>query len=237
MSISAGAPRGWDAFLTKRDMAVFERAGYGSAAGYGARPALLIVDATEEFCGPPGSHVLEAIQRSPLACGEEAWQAVEAIRRLLDVARVCDVPVFYSVMAPREQAPDADAWRRKRRTATFDLPAGTVVDPIAPRQGESVYEKRAPSVFHGTSLSTDLQECGVDSLIVCGGTTSGCVRATVTDAFSAGYRVVVPEECVFDRGQASHWISLFDMHQKYADVVPLDAALAALRSTMSKDTA
>jgi maleamate amidohydrolase len=102
------------------------------------------------------------------------------------------------------------------------------VREIAPRDGDIVIRKDKPSVFFGTPLMSYLHELQVDTLLVAGTTTSGCVRATVVDAFSYNFKVVVVEECVFDRGQASHKVNLFDMQAKYADVVPLEAALGYL---------
>ncbi len=103
-----------------------------------------------------------------------------------------------------------------------------IVREIAPHEGDIVILKDKPSVFFGTPLMSYLHELQVDMLLVAGTTTSGCVRATVVDAFSYNFKVVVVEECVFDRGQASHKVNLFDMQAKYADVVPLEAALRYL---------
>jgi nicotinamidase-related amidase len=105
----------------------------------------------------------------------------------------------------------------------------TIIAPIAPRPEDIVIEKGKPSVFFGTLLSSYLVDLQADSIIACGTTTSGCVRATVIDGFSLNFRMSVVEECTFDRGQASHAINLFDMHQKYADVVPLAETLEFLR--------
>jgi maleamate amidohydrolase len=97
----------------------------------------------------------------------------------------------------------------------------TIVPLIAPREHDIVIRKYKPSVFFGSMLAGFLADLQADSIIACGGTTSGCVRATVVDGFSYNYRMAVVEECTFDRGQASHALSLFDLHQKYADVVSL----------------
>ena len=226
------ADRGWDRFLTTRDRAVFSNAGYGCAAGYGRRPAVLVVDVTDEFCGPD-LPVLDAIKQAPLASGEVAWRAVAVIEGLLEVARGADVPVLYSVMQSRSQG--AGSWSNKRcsedvfKTGSPGAP-GRVVDALRPRPNELVMVKAKPSVFHARDLNCHLTRLGVDTLIICGGTTSGCVRATAVDAFSFGYRTVVVEDGCFDRGEASHWMSLFDLHQKYADVVRADDVRRHLRS-------
>ena len=230
------ADRGWDRFLTTRDCAVFSNAGYGCVAGYGRSPAVLVVDVTDEFCGPD-LPVLDAIKRAPLASGDVAWRAVAVIESLLQVARDTGVPVVYSVMESRSGG--ADPWSNKRRsdsvfaTGSPGVP-GRVVEALRPRPEDVVMTKGKPSVFHGTDLNTHLTQLGVDTLIICGGTTSGCVRATAVDAFSFGYRTVVVEDACYDRGEASHWMSLFDLQQKYADVVPLDDVERHLRSTPAR---
>jgi nicotinamidase-related amidase len=104
-----------------------------------------------------------------------------------------------------------------------------IVAEVAPIAGEVVIEKTAPSAFQGTPLQFHLTSLGIDTLICCGETTSGCVRASVVDAATARYRVGVVSECVFDRTEASHFMNLYDMHQKYADVVGLEMAKAYLR--------
>lgn len=104
-----------------------------------------------------------------------------------------------------------------------------IVKEIAPLAEESVICKSKPSVFYGTPLDSYLTLLKVDTLLVCGCTTSGCVRATVTDAFSRNLHVTVIEECIFDRFLASHKINLFDMHQKYADVVGVEEVKSLLR--------
>jgi maleamate amidohydrolase len=98
------------------------------------------------------------------------------------------------------------------------------VAEIAPLETEYVVEKAKASAFFGTPLSSYLQRNGIDTLLVCGTSTSGCVRASVTEAFSHGYRVFVVEECVFDRSALSHAVNLFEMNAKYASVIPYDAA-------------
>lgn len=114
------------------------------------------------------------------------------------------------------------------RHAEDDTHANEIVAEIAPRPGDIIIEKNKPSVFFGTLLASYLVDLHADSLIVCGTTTSGCVRATVVDAFSYNYKVTVVTEATFDRGEASHWVNLFDMDHKYADVTPLSEVLGQL---------
>ena len=106
---------------------------------------------------------------------------------------------------------------------------GCEIDPlVAPAEGDVVFEKQQPSAFFGTDLHERLGAHGVDTVVVCGTTTSGCVRATVVDGMSLGYRMVVPVEAVSDRARTPHRSALFDMGHKYADVLPERDVLAAL---------
>ncbi len=119
--------------------------------------------------------------------------------------------------------------RRRRR---YDI-----VDELAPIDGEVVLRKTGPSAFWGTPIVGLLNGLGIDTLVVAGESTSGCVRATVVDGKAYRYRMLVPEECVFDRHEAPHAINLFDLDQKYADVVPLVEVLAYLRSVAEETPA
>lgn len=112
--------------------------------------------------------------------------------------------------------------------------ANEIVAEIAPQPGELVIQKTAPSGFQGTPLQFWLQYHGIDTLIVCGETTSGCVRATVVDGCTARFRMGIVAECCFDRTEASHWVNLFDMDQKYGDVITVDQA-AAYFDTVAAD--
>jgi maleamate amidohydrolase len=217
----------WDKFLTERDKAVFAAGGFGARAGFGKRPALLIIDVNWLFCGDKPEPILESIRRFRSSCGEESWVAVEHIRQLAEAARAKGLPVIYTTNGYRPgDIWDAGSWRWKNSRRNEDrTPPRTnfnlndIVTPIAPRARDIVIVKQKPSGFFGTSLASYLTLFGCDSVIVTGTTTSGCVRATAVDAFSMNYRVALAEEGCFDRSQASHAISLCDMHAKYADVV------------------
>jgi maleamate amidohydrolase len=191
------------------------------------------VDVNYNFVGDVPEPILESIKKYRNSCGEEGWQGVYQIKTLLDAARTRGVPIFYSTAAPHRTALTAGRWHGKNSRGDEDFQRRTqdgnaIVREIAPQEGDIVILKDKPSVFFGTPLMSYLHELQVDTLLVAGTTTSGCVRATVVDAFSYNFKVVVVQECVFDRGQASHNINLFDMQAKYADVVPLEAALSYL---------
>jgi nicotinamidase-related amidase len=223
----------WNKFLTERDKAVFAAGGFGARAGFGKRPALLVIDVNWAFCGERSEPILESIKRWRTSCGEEAWVALEHIKALIDAARGKGLPVIYTTGERRADNWDAGSWRWKstRGDETGGSPGDSVdgneiVAMIAPGPRDIVIRKQKPSGFFGTSLSAYLTLLGCDSVVVVGTTTSGCVRATVVDAFSLNYRVTLAEEGCFDRSEASHAVSLCDMHAKYADVVPTAEVLS-----------
>jgi maleamate amidohydrolase len=218
-------PHIWDKFLTDRDKAVFSAGGFGARMGFGKRPALLVVDVNYAFCGDKPEPILESIKRWPTSCGEEAWEGVRVIKRLIEAARAKGLPVIYTTNKKRPDMWDNGSWSWKNtrqnerlRTQT-NLDPNAIVDEIAPGPRDILIQKQKPSAFYATPLQSYLTLLGCDSLLVAGATTSGCVRASVLDAFSSNYRVAVVEDACFDRSQASHAVSLCDMHAKYADIV------------------
>jgi nicotinamidase-related amidase len=219
----------WRTVATERDRAIYEEAGYGRRVVPGNRPMLLVIDVTYGFVGRERLPILEAIGRYPNACGEAGWDAVGAIARLLPVARALGRPVVYSAGFSALGSLGVGLWAQKHPRAS-DAPgdANEIVAEIAPGPADLVLPKTKPSLFHGTPLLDLLVREGADTLVVTGGTTSGCVRATVVDAFSYNYPVLVVEDAVFDRGALSHAVNLFDMDQKYANVITSEAALAVL---------
>jgi nicotinamidase-related amidase len=224
----------WDEFLTDQDRAHAARQP-AVQRGLGNSPALLMVDLYWNAFGDRRLPLMEAIEELPSSCGLAAWDALPHLARLLEVARGAGIPVIHVTGLAalpswrEERLVDGRGADERVRARQFEI-----VDDVAPIEGEVVMRKAAPSAFWGTPLAGHLVQLGVDSLIVAGETTSGCVRATVVDACSYRYPVTVVEECVFDRTEASHAINLFDMAQKYADVVSVDeiqARLAGIRPT------
>jgi len=188
----------------------------GRRVGFGARPAVLVVDMTRAFTE----------DRFPLGCAAAGTPCAAAIRTLLDTVRPLGVPVVYT----RYDAFAADAqWGRWLDKGTGAEPdslmrgpeAHEIADTVKPDAGEIVLTKTKPSAFFATPLASLLTYLGIDTLVITGMVTSGCVRATVVDAFSHNYRVIVPLECVADRSETSHQVNLFDIDMKYGDVVPL----------------
>lgn len=217
----------WDAYLTDRDRKVYENAGYGRRGGYGTRPALFVIDVQYNFCGDERMPILEAVKKYRTACGEEAWDAVVHIERLMNIFRAKNLPIFYTVSERRPDMLDSGvqigkSHRGAERTSQEGTHATQTVEMLAPRPEDFLVGKRKPSAFFGTPFMSHLNFLDIDTLIVTGCTTSGCVRATAVDAFSYNFKVVIPEETTFDRFQASHAMNLFDLNCKYADVIPTD---------------
>ena len=236
------AERIWDKFLTERDRQVFDQGGWGALSGGGKKPALLVIDVNYAFCGEKSLPILDAVKEWRTSCGEEAWEALPHIRTLIDRCREKGIPVIYTTGTVRDDGWDKGSWAWKTSRGGEDTPDGApdaratnrdgndIMDEIAPAPQDIVIRKLKPSAFHGTPLASFLVNLGADSLIVTGTTTSGCVRASVLDAFSNNYRSVIVEEGCFDRSQASHAINLCDMQAKYADVVKMDTALDYIKS-------
>jgi maleamate amidohydrolase len=227
MQESQSTPRIWDAYLTERDKQVFKASGYGVNGGFGQRPALLVIDVSYGFTGDKPEPILDSIKRWSNSCGAESWDAVAQIKRLADAFRSRKMPVIYTTGVVRTDGWDFGSWSWKNNRTEESVPrpaqnidANAIVSEIAPMPQDVVVLKQKPSGFFGSNLASYLTLLGADSVVVTGTTTSGCVRATVLDAFSLNYRVAVAEDACFDRSQASHAINLCDMHAKYADVMP-----------------
>jgi maleamate amidohydrolase len=224
--------RCWEKFITENDRAVLEASGYSARGGYGTRPAVVIVDVNYAFTGDQDMSILESIKTWRNSCGSAGWAAIPPTQRLLAAARAQRIPVFFSTgIDSRPDLFDLGGWAYKSNRSIEDVPAerkltslrgNDIVKDIAPQPHEVVIQKLKPSAFNGTPLAGFLINLGVDTLIITGTSTSGCVRATVLDAFSLNYKITLPEECCFDRFESSHAINLFDMNAKYCDVTSLD---------------
>ncbi len=230
--------RPWSSVITEEEERRYEAAGFGRSGGIGTRPALLIIDVQYRTVGTRRLPYWEAIEEYPTACGDVGWAAVDHIRPLLAEFRRLGLPVLYPHVAPKNA--DTDSGRLAEKVPsimTIDRRGYDFVEEIAPRKGDVLLPKKHPSAFFGTPLVSHLIDLGADTLFVTGCTTSGCVRSSVSDAFAYNFKVVVPQECVYDRSPTSHAANLFDMNAKYADVMPTDEAIAGLRRAVSADAA
>lgn len=218
----------WAGPITDDDERRYAAAGFGRPVGMGSRPALLIIDVQYRTVGLTPQPFFESLRDFSTSCGEVGWAAVAVIQRLLTHFREQRLPVLYPHVAPKESY---DAGRLGAKVPSIMDVAEKgyeFVADIAPQQGDILLPKRHPSAFFATPLVSYLIDLGVDSLVVTGCTTSGCVRATVVDAFAYNFRVAVPADAVYDRAESVHRVNLFDMAQKYADVTTGDALIAAI---------
>ena len=170
----------------------------------------------------------EVVKAFPRSCGEYAWQTVEPTKKLFNSARRAGLPIIYSTVETRAEVKPENVATTKRRVDRVADDSFEILEELKPRPDDLVIYKERASVFFGTPLIAHLTALGVRSLIVCGESTSGCVRATVADAYSYGFHIALVEECCFDRSPISHMVNLFDMHHKYADVMQADEVLSAL---------
>jgi maleamate amidohydrolase len=216
--------RVWDDFLTEQDKAHLEILGPKKGRGFGNKPAILNIDNYRSVAGDEPMDILEMIKTWPSSMGFEAWEALDNIADLLKTAREAGIPVAHvrgldpDAYMPGRGHPDTITDPAKKDRA---LRGREFMPQAAPVPGEIVLEKASASAFFGTPLMAALNAIDVDTLIVTGESASGCVRASVVDACTYRFKVVVAEECVYDRHEACRAINLFDMNQKYADVVPL----------------
>ena len=204
---------------------VYAKAGLGQAVTLGERPAVLVIDFSCGFTDPG----------CPL--GSDLTPQIEATRRLLDAAREKGVPVVFTTIAFEPSLKDGGLWMQKvPALAVLQLGgAWAAIDPrLDPQDDETVIVKKGASGFFGTNLASVLVSQGVDTVILCGATTSGCVRATAIDLLQYGWPTIVPRECVGDRAQAPHDANLFDIQAKYADLVSVDDALAYVERVTGK---
>jgi maleamate amidohydrolase len=201
------------------DLDIYRSQNFGNRIGFGRRTALVIVDFTVGFNDPA------------LFGGGNIDAAVRRTVALLAFFRRTGRPVAHTRVVYADDGSDAGVFAVKApRLAmlTEHHPAGQIVPELAPAAGELVVRKTQASGFFGTGLGPWLTQRGVDTVVVAGCTTSGCVRATVVDALSLNYRPIVARDCVGDRALGPHEANLFDMEQKYADVLDRDAIVAAL---------
>jgi len=205
--------------MDRDDIGIYRAQGFGGKVGIGRRPALCVVDFVNGFVDPT------------IFGGGNIARAVANTVALLGAARRCGLPVAFSRVVYAEDGSDACAFVRKvpaLAQLTEHAPAGQIVADLAPLPGETILRKTQPSAFFATGYAESLRRQGVDTVIVAGCTTSGCVRATVVDAMSHDFRTIVARDCVGDRSLAAHDANLFDMEQKYADLLDADAIMASL---------
>ena len=204
---------------------IYERARLGQSVTPGARPAVLVVDLSRGFTDP------ECVM------GADLTAVVEATGRVLAIARAGEVPVIFTTIGFETNLKDGSLWLQKA-PALAELQIGgkwVEIDPrLERREDETVILKKGASAFFGTNLPSILVSQGVDTIILCGATTSGCIRATAIDLMQYGYPTLVPRECVGDRAQGPHEANLIDIQAKYADVVSVEDTMSYLENVKGK---
>lgn len=229
----------WDDVMTPEDVKLSARGKYGENVGFGKKPAIIVVDMIYRFLDPKYTYG---------TCSEQGWPAAHAIRKLLPTARAAGAPVFYTKSLIGRTQMERGRWKHVAHLGPrllteheyeeiFEPRQEQIVDEIKPEPGEVVITKPFISAFFGTNLASLLNFNQIDTLIVTGIVTSGCVRATVVDGFQYNFRVIVPEECVGDRSRVSHKVSLFDIQMKCGDVVPLTRVLSYFEELKSSTRA
>jgi nicotinamidase-related amidase len=201
---------------------IYARAGFGGTVRRGERPAIVVVDLTNGFTDPS------------YPSGADLSDVVAATAELIDNARPAGVPVIFTTIAYTPAELHTVTWLDKA-TGMRAMREGTPaveIDPRLPRREEDVLiTKKGASAFFGTSLSATLSALRRDMVVICGATTSGCVRATAVDAVQSGFPVLVPRDCVGDRAAEPHEANLFDIQAKYGDVIDLKGAIRCLNAS------
>lgn len=227
------APRPWDDIIPAAEQELYQLAGFGAPTGLGQRPVLLVIDVQYRTMGREPMPIRESIRQYPTSCGDAGWAAVPHIAQLVQQFRRLNLPVIYPHVA--QKAPHDRGQFGDKVPGVMEIPseAYEFVREIAPREGDICIPKYHASAFFGTALASYLVSLKADSVVVTGCTTSGCVRGTVVDACSLNYKVVVPQDAVYDRSPTSHKVNLFDMASKYADVMPTSELVDLLRERNS----
>jgi maleamate amidohydrolase len=216
----------WKDIVTPDMLAIYRQ--YERQTFVGPEPALLAIDLYELVYQGGPRPVVDLVETYPMSCGEYAHAAIEPTKRLFAAARAAAIPVFYSTNDVRAASRPGAVRATRRRPDPKDFEHYAIRPEFKPQPGDVVITKQRASIFYGTPLLAHLTQLGIRTAIICGESTSGCVRASAVDAYSHGFHVVLVEECCFDRVLLSHKINLFDMHHKYADVMHVDEVVAHL---------
>jgi maleamate amidohydrolase len=200
----------------------------------GPTPALLAIDLYEmAYQGGP-KPVAQLHKTYASTCGENAYAAIEPTKRLFAAARAAGIPIFYTTSDTRPDSIPSRITATRRQRISLDPSLYQIKAEFKPQPGDVVITKQRASAFYGTPIMAHLTQLGIQTVIVCGESTSGCVRASAVDAYSNGFHVVVVEECCFDRSMLSHKVNLFDLHHKYTDVMHVDEVVTHLGSLAVK---
>lgn len=211
--------------------ALYRNQGMGQRIGFGERPAVLVIDMQHDFCDP----------EAPTTLWPSIQSTYDPIRQLCTSARARRVPVFYTQGLVAADGSSAGLWRLKMRghsdgkVQIVGSKGAEIIPELKPDPTDHIIRKWRPSAFFRTDFEVFLNSMRIDTLLVCGTSVSGCVRATVTDGFMRDIRCMVVREGVADRTRGVMESSLFDMDQKYADVITVAEALEFLATLPLKN--
>ena len=211
----------WMKIVPAEERKAYESGGFMNPGEIGERTALIVIDVTYGFTGSRGLTLEEAIAEFGPACGPVSWETMPRIAQLIAMFRDLGRPVVYT----RGHAYDtlfSGRATKSKRVQDYEPKFNEIPPDIKPNEGEWILDKTKASAFFQTPLASYLVKNQIDTVIVCGVSTSGCVRASVVDAFSNGFNTFVVDDCCFDRSHFAHCANLFDMNAKYATVMSLN---------------
>ncbi|PPR79684.1 MAG: Maleamate amidohydrolase [Alphaproteobacteria bacterium MarineAlpha2_Bin1] len=209
----------WDKLISDKEKKAYRAAGFGRKGGMGIKPVLLIIDVQYRTAGSSAKPFWDSIKEYPTSCGDVAWTAIKNISDILKTFRKNNWPIIYPHVAPKKSYDGGQLALKVPEIMNISEEGYKFVKEVEPTEKDILVPKKHPSAFFGTSLSSYLIDLKADTLILTGCTTSGCIRASVIDAFSLNYKIIVPHDAVYDRSVTSHAINLFDISEKYADVM------------------
>jgi nicotinamidase-related amidase len=221
----------WQDVVPAKDMEMYRRNRRELLVG--PVPAVIVIDLYEmAYLG--GALPVEVVSQTyPSSCGEYAWAAIPPTLRLLTAARAAALPIFYTTVETLPDAQPSAVIATNRYKKLPDAAYFEIHEAFTPQAGDTVIRKARASAFFGTPLAAHLTQLGIQSVIMLGESTSGCLRASAVDAYSHGFHVSIAEECCYDRSLLSHQVNLFDLHHKYADVLHVDEIIAEIGVTAS----
>lgn len=224
----------WDGLLSNEEIDVIRRSGYGGRSNVGKSPALIVIDAQYNFFGAR-KPILEQLDEFPTGIGISAWESIDRSIKVLATAREAQIPVIFTRYVAGKSG-NSHEGRMKRDHSKFnpDAPGSRIVDELRPEEGEVIIDKTFASAFFGTDLINHLISRSVDTLLIMGGTTSGCVRSTAIDSSNYGFRTVLIDDCLFDRISVSHRVTLLDIWMKYGILMDSSDVAEYLRSLDKK---
>lgn len=223
-----GVMSNWEAVVPESEREIYSLAGFGKSARWDGRPALVVVDALWSFIGHKPVNVLEAIKEYPTACGKPGWDGMDKIAIALEFFRAASLPIVYVCADGSLRDVYGATTRTRKPVSPQDNDAFEIPEMIAPLAGEPIVKKTKASGFFRTPLDVLLRKIDVDTILLSGCTTSGCIRATAVDAHSLGFETVLLEDAIWDRSWFSHAVSLYELSMKYASVATVGDATSQI---------